>query len=84
MEILPESPDPFPVCWLCSAVGRRGWFTRLIDGFLCTFQFRRVTIPVNSTHREDYRHYSVDCYHPDVSIRRKGLLMNDVSFIQHA
>ena len=41
-------------------------------------QFHRGSDFGNSTHRTDFRFYSPTDYQPDVSTRRRGMLMNDV------
>ena len=41
-------------------------------------QFQRGTTFGNTTHREDFHFYPTGYYRPDVSTRRRGLLINDV------
>ena len=51
---------------------------KLHNTIILLLQFQRGTTFGNSTNREDFQCYSTDSYRPDVSTRRKGLLMNDV------
>ena len=47
---------------------------------LFSLQFKRGSHPsVETSQRDDFRQYPPMTYFPDVTTRRKGLLMNDVS-----
>ena len=55
------------------------YFTPLPLSPHCHTQFKRGNESGDSTHRTDFRHYSPATYQPDVSTRRRGMLMNNVS-----